>query len=120
MYAIIIDIRINETRGGMGYLNERQEWLDGLKEGDEVTVDGRSIEVVTKRTKTGWIVVGSRTFNVDGTERGARRYITAVTDKLRRDIAISDIIFRVSTSKMLAEKVTLDQAQRILAILKEE
>jgi hypothetical protein len=49
-----------------------------VKAGDEVVVlrngRSRSIKTVTKVTATGRIVIGSDTFNADGTQRGGKVY----------------------------------------------
>lgn len=75
---------------------ERQAWLNGLKEGDEVAIgylswDGGSfsplaVARITKITDTRRLCLGDRIFNSDGTGRGTGnrgKRLAPVTDEVR-------------------------------------
>lgn len=89
--------------------DERQLWLDSLKEGDEVayrTMWGNGeyrITKVTKRTPTGRIVCGGITWKSDGWSMGTSYSspgeLVKVTEKIRHDVLKSHLVERFRNAK---------------------
>lgn len=90
-------------------VNERQEWLDGLKAGDSVAIEcrvrGLHVEKVTKRTPTGVIVVtwlspeGGIRFDRYGHEKTSDPYygksIDPVTPEVSERIHRRDLLTKI-------------------------
>ena len=105
-------------------MNSMKEWLESLKDGDDVLITFRheqSISKVTKVTKTK-IVVGSYRFNkntgmVIGETIWRTASISEVTENASKDINRINLYRKLTAFRF--SLLTLDQLERIQAIIDE-
>jgi hypothetical protein len=103
-----------------------KEWLESLKVGDEVAVEAwngwHSIEKVTKITKTQIVTNLGRYKRGSGLTVGGSIWhsseIVPVTDQIRKRVRKSIIISKLR--QLDFTRMTLDQLERIQAIIKNE
>jgi hypothetical protein len=101
--------------------------LKDLKAGDKVIVSGRwdrAIKEVQKITPAGYIKVGGRLYNLDGSQRGGDFYsrfqLEIATPELIRTVADEILIKTVLNHIHNVKKLTIEQARAIAAILTED
>lgn len=91
---------------------EKQEWLDNLKEGDEVAIaiwsystTNYSLSTVEKITPTGIIKTRQYTFNQKGIERGGnstwggKKQLVEVTKEIKDKIETEKILRQITKTK---------------------
>lgn len=104
--------------------DQRQQWLNSLKVGDEVAMihggwgyRDYTIHTVSNITPSRMIDVNRYRFNNDGRERGNHygRKIEQVTDKIRQDILHKQAISEIRC--ITWEKLTTQQLLDVLKII---
>lgn len=105
---------------------ETKEWLESLKPGDEVAVNGShgnlSIRLVARLTKTQIILNTGNKFRRDsgycvGGSAWGHSNITQVTEKVKHQIKIRNIKYKISMIDF--NKLPVSKMVRILAIVNE-
>jgi len=102
------------------------EWIDNLKSGDEVIVDGGGalthphVAVVDKITPAGFIKVGSTLYKQDGFERGTGwflGYISEATPEAVKQLLEAKTVYKAQSMMKNTNTITYEQAVKILAVL---
>jgi hypothetical protein len=113
---------ISDTEKELGKME-----LKDLKAGDKVVVSGRwdrAIKEVQKITPAGYIKVGDRLYNLDGSQRGGDFYsrfqLEIATPELIRTVADEILMKTVLNHIHNVKKLTIEQARAIAAILTED
>ncbi len=105
---------------------ENKEWLESLKPGDEVCFNGSYGKVVIRKverlTKTQIILDTGNKFRRDsgycvGGSAWHNSNITQVTEKVKHQIKIGDIKYKISMIDF--NKLPVNKMERILAIVNE-
>lgn len=111
-------------------MENKQEWLDSLKEGDKVALKSfyhssfnYDIKEITKITPTRIIKVGGYEFNSDGRQRGRASawgrsiYLEPVKQDVLDMVERNKLCTKVKNTKF--ETLTLDQLRKIDQIISE-